>query len=769
MLATPPAFEAYAALGYSRLVPVIPPDAAISEGSSLFKRLGTRQDARGKVPGVKGRDGKWYSFDWVPHTHDEHDLQRWASMGAGVGIKTGQGLYAIDADTTDEHCATIIRDVVKAFTDTAPIRVGRFPKALYLIRVTQDVPYTKLEFGPPDQEGNRERVELLGDRKFFVAEGVHPKTKKPYSWPRDIIPFDDLPQLDLADLSDLFNQLKAALPEAQKLDIEGEGGPVNQDALTGPLHAVKQAVAAIPNTSQHFPSREHYRDMGYAIKAALPEDEHEAFEIFADWCDRWDEGDNDPDVIASDWRRMKPPYRRGASFLYELAEKHGQFNPATAHFTPIEQKPLDPFDQQMLNERRQEQEDAPAPITASPFDPIDPTKIPKREWLYGRHYIRKFVSATVAPSGVGKSSLTIVEALAMASGKPLLKQEIHKGPHRVWMWNGEDPMDELQRRVSAAMMHFGLTHEDIAGRLFVDTGREKEIVMAIDARDGATIQKPVSHAVTETLLTNKIDAVIVDPFVSTHRVSENDNGAIDLVTKEWARIADRCRCSVELVHHVRKLNGEETTVEHSRGAVSLLATSRSARAISRMSKREAEDLGLESMLGRLFRFSDGKNNLAPPASDATAWMKLENVSLGNGDGDGLDKVVTGDQVGVVTVYEGGGIGSGGAQGQSFGEGDLDRLLAGVREAQRLGANRQSFKSGDLWVGRYIARALELDAEDKADRARVKRTLDRLVAAGHVKEVNRTDAHRTKRVFVEIVEQPESANSADKASDVGVFG
>lgn len=766
MLAAPPAFEAYAALGYSRLVPVIPPNAEISEGSSLFKRIGTRQDARGKVPGVKGRDGSWYSFDWVPHTHDAQDLQRWAAMGAGVGIKTGQGIYAVDADTMDERCAGIIRDVMATFTDKAPIRVGRYPKALYLIRVSEDVPYTKLEFGPADEEGNRERVELLGDRKFFVAEGIHPKTKQPYTWPKALIAFDDLPVLDLADMSDLFNQLKAALPEAQKLDTEGAGGPVNQDALAGPLRAVKQAVAAIPNTSKHFPSREHYRDMGYAIKAALPEDEHEAFEIFADWCDRWAEGDNDPDIIASDWRRMKPPYRRGASFLYELAEQHGTFNPATAHFKPIEQKPLDPFDQQMADERNQEQEDAPPPITASRFDPLDPTTIPKREWLYGRHYIRKFVSATVAPSGVGKSSLTIVEALAMASGKPLLKQEIHKGPHRVWLWNGEDPMDELQRRITAAMLHFGLQSEDIGGRLFVDTGREKEIVMAIDARDGAVIQRPVSNAVTETLLANKIDAVIVDPFVSTHRVSENDNGAIDLVTKEWARIADRCRCSVELVHHVRKLNGEETTVEHSRGAVSLLATSRSARAISRMSKREAEDLGLESMLGRLFRFSDGKNNLALPAGEATAWMKLESVNLGNGEGTGLERVVSGDQVGVVTVYSGG---TPGEAGQSFGEGELDLLLAGVHEAQRLGANRQSYRSGDMWVGRYIARALGLDAEDKADRARIKRTLDRMVAAGHVKEVNRMDAHRTKRVCIEVCEQANTANSPDIASGAEAFG
>ena len=46
----------------------------------------------------------------------------------------------------------------------------------------------------------------------------------------------------------------------------------------------------------------------------------------------------------------------------------------------------------------------------------------RREWLHANHYIRGFVSATIAPGGVGKSTNAIVEALAMVTGLPL--------PHR---------------------------------------------------------------------------------------------------------------------------------------------------------------------------------------------------------------------------------------------------------------------------------------------------------------------------------------------------
>jgi hypothetical protein len=49
--------------------------------------------------------------------------------------------------------------------------------------------------------------------------------------------------------------------------------------------------------------------------------------------------------------------------------------------------------------------------------------IPPREWLYGRHYQRGVVSGTVAPGGRGKSSLVMVEAVAMATCRNLLGEQ----------------------------------------------------------------------------------------------------------------------------------------------------------------------------------------------------------------------------------------------------------------------------------------------------------------------------------------------------------
>ncbi len=116
-------FERFHALGYTRLTPIVPPDAPISEHSTLFKRMGTKQDGRGKTPGTRGRDGKWSSFDWTAYECDIPDLARWQAMAAGVGIKTGGQLAAIDADTLDVGHATLIRDEIDGM-------FGRLPASL---------------------------------------------------------------------------------------------------------------------------------------------------------------------------------------------------------------------------------------------------------------------------------------------------------------------------------------------------------------------------------------------------------------------------------------------------------------------------------------------------------------------------------------------------------------------------------------------------------------------------------------------------------------
>ena len=44
-------------------------------------------------------------------------------------------------------------------------------------------------------------------------------------------------------------------------------------------------------------------------------------------------------------------------------------------------------------------------IRATPFAWVDPASIPPRQFLYGNHLIRQFLSTTIAHGGSGKSAL----------------------------------------------------------------------------------------------------------------------------------------------------------------------------------------------------------------------------------------------------------------------------------------------------------------------------------------------------------------------------
>jgi len=375
-------------------------------------------------------------------------------------------------------------------------------------------------------------------------------------------------------------------------------------------------------------------------------------------------------------------------------------------------------------------DNAPAPW-ARRFQWVEPSELPPRQWLYGGHLIRKFASATFSPGGVGKSSLTLVEALAMASGRPLLG---HKpaGRLRVAVWNGEDPLEETQRRVMAAALHYGLTRDDLEGWLFIGSGREAEIIIAEQTAGGATVMAPNVERVTADIRSQQLDVVIVDPFVSTHRVTENDNGAVDLVAKTWARIADQTNTAVELVHHTRKTNGAETTVEDGRGASSLLYAVRSARVLNVMSQDEADKLGLDQRRS-YFRADNGKANLAPPPEGAS-WFRMASVKLGNGR-NGSE----GDWVGVVTPW---------SPPDPFEGVSGDHLLA-VQKLIAGGSWRENHQAND-WAGRAVAEALSLDADDRRDRQRIKGLLATWIKTGALVRVLGRDATtRKERPMIEV--------------------
>lgn len=376
------------------------------------------------------------------------------------------------------------------------------------------------------------------------------------------------------------------------------------------------------------------------------------------------------------------------------------------------------------------------PLLATPFKWLDPKTLPRREFAFGTHYIRKYVSVTVSPGGLGKTSNGIVEALSMASGKALVGI---KPPQRmrVWLFNAEDPRDEMERRIMAACIHYKLKPEDIEGYLFLDTGREQELVIAReDKRTGVKVVEPIVEAIVEQIRANAIDVKIVDPFVSTHAVNENDNGAIDKVAKLWAHIADKTNCAIDIVHHLRKVADREATVEDARGAVSLIGAARSVRVLNRMSEDQATAAGVpKDERFSYFNVHQGKSNLTRMDAGQT-WRRLESVPLGNGRGLSRPQ----DHAGVVTEWRWPG-------SEEIVETVTDEQLEHIKTLVDNGSYKEGNRAKN-WVGQAVAYALELDMEDEGNRKRVNMLVKALMKEGElVKSEEKDPVRRETAAFV----------------------
>lgn len=271
----------------------------------------------------------------------------------------------------------------------------------------------------------------------------------------------------------------------------------------------------------------------------------------------------------------------------------------------------------------------PKTFPATPFDAAEITDLAPRQWVYGHFLIERFLSVLGAPGGTGKTAYAITVALAVALDQPFLGETVHKAGN-VWIYNLEDPRDEILRRVYAACLQNKIDPRALHGKLYLDSGRDRQLVVAHRDKEGRVVALPVVEPLIEELKKRKIRLLTVDPFVKSHQLEENRNEQIDFAATLWNQVAERANCAIQLVHHFRKgaIPGEADAF---RGASALIDAARSAVALSVMSEKEADRLGVDNDKRRFhIRADNAKLNLAPPPSEAV-WLRLENVDLPNGD------------------------------------------------------------------------------------------------------------------------------------------
>jgi hypothetical protein len=136
----------------------------------------------------------------------------------------GGTIVGVDIDVLDEALSgQLVARATEMFGPTLLRRIGRAPKMLLVYRIA--IPISKLQtssllFGDnPDTKVDTDKckVEILAEGEQFVAFGIHPDTKAPYTWPDKSpldIPFADVPLVTLEKLQQFVTDSEQALREA---------------------------------------------------------------------------------------------------------------------------------------------------------------------------------------------------------------------------------------------------------------------------------------------------------------------------------------------------------------------------------------------------------------------------------------------------------------------------------------------------------------------------------------------------------------------------
>ena len=288
---------------------------------------------------------------------------------------------------------------------------------------------------------------------------------------------------------------------------------------------------------------------------------------------------------------------------------------------------------EILRRYRQRQDeralDANGAIAVYDAGDIDPAAIPPRGWLLGVSFARKFISGVVSEGGAGKTAVRYAQYLAAASGRSITKEHVHVRS-RVLIACFEDDLAEVQRRIAAAMLHHGVSPNEIRGWLHYCVPRGLKLLATNPRNDHDAIAGELHTELRRVAHALKIDLVSIDPFVKAHGVSENDNNLIDQVCTMLAGLADDLDVAVDLVSHARKGGTNPNDADRDRGASAKRDAGRLMRNLTTMSPEEAQLYQIEERERHTFaRLDDAKVNITPHSASGATWFKLIGVPLGN--------------------------------------------------------------------------------------------------------------------------------------------
>ena len=550
---------------------------------------------REKLPAVA-----WAKYQQTPATPDQ--VEAWFSSGGfGIGLIQGRtaGTIALDFDGEEGQ------------QTRAALEAAHGPIPHTVEALTPGGGSHVLLRHPGRQVPTRKAIlpgfDVRGDGGFIVAHpSVHP-TGRRYEWDCDAHPDDTTPAECPQWVADLIC--------GETTPGQDDAAPIVQAIRPGPLGISETVITDGREAYMRNTVLAVLREMVTETNT-LPSAEQLFERVWPQYSRKVDltRAGRGADEVMTKCRYTLHRARSGAlSGFYTPSQ---EYDPETGEIFPPPPGAA-------------HQTQAKTDLPASPFDPAEMLAIESRKWVYGHFLIRRYLTVIGAPGGTGKSAYIMAVAMAVALNQALLKERVHEsGP--VWIYNLEDPRDEILRRIHALCIQHQIDPIRLVGHLYVDSGRDRPLVVAEKLDSGIVVQTPIVDALVAELKARHVKLLIVDPFVKSHRLEENRNEQIDFAATLWNRVAEQADCAIALLHHFRK-GGQSGDADAFRGAAALTDAARAAVSLAAMSEKEAEKLGIDFDQRRFFiRVDNAKLNLAPPPKDAI-WLNLKSVTLPNGD------------------------------------------------------------------------------------------------------------------------------------------
>lgn len=246
-------------------------------------------------------------------------------------------------------------------------------------------------------------------------------------------------------------------------------------------------------------------------------------------------------------------------------------------------------------------------------------------WLIQGRYLPGFYTVTVAQGGAGKSRLALLEAISVSTGRHLCHGVIaKKGP--VWIYNAEDPYDEIERRIHATCRFYDIPQTELSD-LYYTSGYESPFKLAkIDEKGRPVVNEAVIESIVSRIKELGVVLFILDPFVECHDIPENST-QMSIVVQVLRRIAEGSGAAVSVIHHTKKGLTEAGDMDSARGSSTVVYGARLAHTILGMTEKEGKQFGVGPGGHKWhLRMDNAKSNFTAPA-DKCDWYRLRSVPV----------------------------------------------------------------------------------------------------------------------------------------------